>query len=539
MKKTKIFSAILTGLLIVAFAAITPLAINAQNGRYANVYSKSQVKNFIDNLEKSSNIFKKDFDKFIDRSNLNGTNTEDRFRGYVDDYENALDRLKDRYQDSNSWWDSRYDVQEMINKAEPVNTMMNGLSFAYQLESQWRNMRNDINKVADTYDLAGLNGAGWNGGNGGWNNNGPISNPPNWAQGTFYSNNNGGFRVTITGNGQVTQYGADGQSSYGRWYQNSIWVNGQRYPVSKTNFGLRSYDQQTGQYNEYSKNNNGGNGGNGGGWNGSGQMSNPPSWAQGTFYSTNNGGYRLTITGNGQVTQYGTDGQSSYGRWYKNSIYVDGYEYPVTKMINGIRSFDRRTGQYNEYSKNNGGGNGNNNGPTSNPPSWAQGTFYSTNNGGYRLTIAGNGQVAQYGADGQSSYGRWYQDSIYVDGQEYPVTRTNYGIRSYDQRSGQYNDYSKNINGGNGSGGNGGGQMSNPPNWAQGTFYSTNNNGYRLTISGNGQVTQTGPDGQTAYGRWTNNSIIIDNIEYPITRLSNGLSGLNPADGSVTTYRKQ
>ena len=286
--------------------------------------------------------------------------------------------------------------------------------------------------------------------------------------------------------------------------------------------------------------NNGGGVWNGGGWNDNGPMSNPPNWAQGTFYSTNNGGYRLTINGNGQVTQYGNDGQTSYGRWYQNSIYVDGQEYPVTKTNYGIRSYDQRSGQYNEYSKNSNGSNGgwNDNGPTSNPPNWAQGTFYSTNNGGYRLTINGNGQITQYGNDGQTSYGRWYQNSIYVNGQEYPVTKTSYGIRSYDQRSGQYNEYSKNSNGSNG-GWNGNGQTSNPPNWAQGTFNSTNIYGYRLSITNNGQVTQTGPDGQVSYGRWYQNSIYIDNVEYPITKISNGLSGLNRNDGSVTTYRKQ
>jgi hypothetical protein len=151
----------------------------------------------------------------MDRSNLNGTATEDEYNRLVGDYENALDRLQNRFNRNNTWWESRAKVQEMISRAQPVNGMMINLPFDRNLESQWRNMRNDINKVADTYDLPGLNGGGWSGG--GWNDgwNGGTSRPPSWAQGTFYSTNIPGFTMTITVTGQVTLSGPNG-TSYGR-----------------------------------------------------------------------------------------------------------------------------------------------------------------------------------------------------------------------------------------------------------------------------------------------------------------------------------
>ena len=37
--------------------------------------------------------------------------------------------------------------------------MMNSLPFRRNLERQWTKMRNDLNKLADTYDLPGLNGS--------------------------------------------------------------------------------------------------------------------------------------------------------------------------------------------------------------------------------------------------------------------------------------------------------------------------------------------------------------------------------------------
>ena len=330
---------IFSSLCLLAVVTLSTLSVGAQ-GRYVNTYSKRTVKGYIDRLENSSNTFRRDFDRYMDRSNLNGTDTEDRYNDMVADYEDALDRLRSEFNRRNNWWESRSDVQEMLSRAEPVNGIINGLPFSRNIESRWRNMRNDINKVADTYDLPGLNGGGWNGG--GWNgdNNGGGSRPPNWAQGTFYSTNITGYTMTISGSGQVTLEGPNGTFS-GRWNQNTIYINNEVYPATQSGDGIRAYNSSTRTYTNYARSGGGGGYGNGNGNGGNGTT--PPNWAVGTFDSQNIQGYTMTVYRDGRVTVSGPYGTTS-GSWNRNSIFIAGQEFPATRINGGISVMNNSTG---------------------------------------------------------------------------------------------------------------------------------------------------------------------------------------------------
>ena len=173
---------------VVFFAQV--VSTNAQ-GRYANVYSRSQVENFVRQLENSSDQFHTAFTRQVNNSGLNNS-TKRTYTNYADRFETAVDRFRTRFNSNDSWWESRNEVQNMISDSQNLNNVMNTAAFRRQIERQWNQLRNDINRIADTYDLPGLNGGGWNNGGGrndgggGWNNNpGRGGNVPNWAQGTF------------------------------------------------------------------------------------------------------------------------------------------------------------------------------------------------------------------------------------------------------------------------------------------------------------------------------------------------------------------
>jgi len=328
---------IFSSLCLLAVVTLSTLSVSAQ-GRYVNVYSKSAVRGYIDRLEKSSDTFRRDFDRYMDRSNLNGTDTEDRFNRMVADYEDSLDRLRSQFNRRNNWWESRSDVQTMLSRAEPVNGMVNSLPFGRNLESQWRSMRNDINKVADTYDLPGLNGGGWNGG--GWNDgwNGNTSRPPTWAQGTFYSTNITGYTMTINGTGQVTLEGPNG-TFYGRWTQNTIYINNEVYPATRAGNGIRAYNNATRTYTNYSRSR----GGYGNDNDNGGNSTTPPNWAVGTFDSQNIQGYTMTVYRDGRVTISGPYGTTS-GSWNRNSIFIGGQEFPASRINGGVSAMNNSTG---------------------------------------------------------------------------------------------------------------------------------------------------------------------------------------------------
>ncbi len=391
----------------------------------------------IKKLEESSNTFRRDFDREMDRSSLNGTSAEDRYNDNVADYENALDDLRRKFDRSDSWWQSRGDVQEVIASARPVNQMINALPFRQRIESRWNNMRNDLNKLADTYDLPGLNGGGWTGGNGDWNGNngnwngsGQMGDVPSWAVGTFYGRGGNGedVRLVIERGGRVT---ADigGSVSYGTIYKSTLRINGAESRVTRLNNGISTQRMDNGLRIDYSKTYSGG-----GGWDG-GQSGNVPSWATGTFYGRNpNGEYiQLTINRNGTAVA-NIDGRVTNGKVYGEQLNISGASSRITRIRDGIRT----TTDYGlsiDYTRtNNGGWNPGNigGGQKGDVSSWAVGTFYGTNPAdGSRitLTITRDGSVT-VNSNGNVDYGSVFRDRLTINGATANIERTRNGIRT-------------------------------------------------------------------------------------------------------------
>lgn len=353
MNTKKIFS-LLTPAVFAALAILVVAETATAQGRYASRYSKRDVSGIISRLETSSDAFRRDFDREMDRSNINGSSSEERFNNIVRDFENSVDRLRRDFDRNNGWWESRNDVQSMVREASPVNTMMNTLPFRRNIERQWNALRNDINTVADTFDLPGLNGGGWTGGGGGFPGGGGQSiTPPSWAQGTFYGRAPNGqqIRLTIGSNGSVN-VDVNGEMSYGSFTRgNQLFVNGARSRVTRQGNGILTVGINTGERITYTRTGWGG-GGNSGPWNpGGGDAVRPPNWAQGTFYATapNRARITLTISGNGQVT-VDVDGQLTYGTYTRNNILVvDGAQSRVTSVSGGIRTTGINTGEVITY----------------------------------------------------------------------------------------------------------------------------------------------------------------------------------------------
>jgi hypothetical protein len=353
MSSKRIFSFIF----MIAFATISVLVLsnvgNAQ-GRYANVYSKNQVSAIIKRAEDSSDKFRTDFRRQMNNNNNLSGSQKAQFNGNVADCEQALDRLRSRFNSENTWWNTRNQVQDVINSSQNVNTMMNVLPFRQNLERQWNQLRNDINTLADTYDLPGLNGGGWNGGGPGFPGNpggpgwggGQTSRPPSWAVGTWYWMNGPDRTMTIASNGRITLV-TGGRTTYGRYYQNRIHLDANQSTLTRNGNNIRTYNQNSGETSDYGRNP----------WNGGpvfpgnpggGNTSRPPSWAVGTWVWANGPDRTMTISSNGQVTLY-TAGRTSYGTYYNGVITLDGLPSTVSRSGNRIRTYNQGSGETSDY----------------------------------------------------------------------------------------------------------------------------------------------------------------------------------------------
>lgn len=340
---------ILSTFIVLACGALAATASFGQ-GRYANVYSRTQVDNFVRQLEDSSDAFYVEFRRELNNSNLSGS-TKRTYNSYAEQFENAVDRLRSRFNSNDSWWESRNEVRSMISNGQNINTTMNSAAFRRRIENQWNRLRNDVNKLADTYDLPGLNGGGWGGGP--WNppGGGGGGRIPSWAQGMFYGRNpqtGGTVMLDINSNGSV-MISMDGASPTYASIRGTTMTNGPYVSrLSRINNGIRTTDVNNGSYIDYFRT---APGPGGPGW-GGGEGGNIPTWAVGTFYGRNpqtGGSITLTIQRNGSVTISMDNSAPTYASMSGTTLTNGPYVSRVTRINNGIRTTDVNNGSYIDY----------------------------------------------------------------------------------------------------------------------------------------------------------------------------------------------
>ena len=323
--------------LIALILLVGTSSILAQRGNF----SRGDVDNFINNLENASDVFSRDF-----QNAGRPTSSE---RRTVERFENAVDRLRRNFNSSDTWWNSRNDVQQMMGEARQVNVLMNNARFARRLEQQWRGLRGAINRLANTYDLADLAGQGGGGGGGGYPGAGNV---PNWAEGTFYGRNpntGGTITMTIGSNGSVTIDFGSGPPTYATINNRTLRVGTTVSNVTRLNNGIRTTRRDNGEVIDYYR---GGAGdptpyppvGGGGG--------NVPSWALGTFYARNpiSGGRIMMVVDSGGNVTITFDGSApSYATINGTTFTYGTTQSRISRINNGIRTTRLDNGEVINY----------------------------------------------------------------------------------------------------------------------------------------------------------------------------------------------
>lgn len=125
--------------------------------------SDSQVKTLLTSIETDTDIFKRSLDRSLDRTSLNGSNSEDTVNNYVKDFENSTDALKQKFDAKRSVTN---DVQEVLNKAYFIDGFMKDNRLNARTQRDWTTLKTKLETLAGYYNVA------WN-----WTN--PTVNPGN------------------------------------------------------------------------------------------------------------------------------------------------------------------------------------------------------------------------------------------------------------------------------------------------------------------------------------------------------------------------
>ncbi|HEY8561094.1 MAG TPA: hypothetical protein VIL74_12035 [Pyrinomonadaceae bacterium] len=342
-KKLKLF--VLAAFCLGLMTAALPVSTYAQDDderTYTRRYNRRDVGTIIASLEQSSNTFRTDFNNYVNDRSVN-RNERSRLTRIVENYENALDSLRRNFDSSDNWWRSRNNVQSVMDEARQVNSMMNSVSFARRLERQWNQMRRDLNRLAETYNLPRLDGGNNNGGGG------TGGNVPSWAIGTFYGRNpqtGGTIVLNINRNGSVVITFENGNTEYATLNGDRLNNNGNIARITRINNGIRAtsngerIDYYLSGYGDGGNNNGGGTGGN------------VPDWAVGRFYGRNpqtRGTITLDINRNGSVVITFENGNTEYATLNGDRLNNNGNIARITRINNGIRATSLANGETIDY----------------------------------------------------------------------------------------------------------------------------------------------------------------------------------------------
>jgi predicted nucleotidyltransferase len=113
--------------------------------------SDKEVKKLMAQLKKDAGKFRKSLDSSLDRSRLNGTNREDDINAILKNYEDATERLYDRFKDNKS---VGADVEAVLDGAAELDRFMTRRLASEKAERDWAAVRDDLRRLADAYNVS-------------------------------------------------------------------------------------------------------------------------------------------------------------------------------------------------------------------------------------------------------------------------------------------------------------------------------------------------------------------------------------------------
>ena len=111
---------------------------------------RGNLKETLKQLEEDSDRFAKSLDNDLDHSRLNGTRREDEINAYVHAFEEATDRLKDRYEDRGT---APGLARNVLDRGRAIDRFMRRNRTGGRSEGDWVQVRNRLNKLAWAYNI--------------------------------------------------------------------------------------------------------------------------------------------------------------------------------------------------------------------------------------------------------------------------------------------------------------------------------------------------------------------------------------------------
>jgi hypothetical protein len=152
----KHISKVIMAAIALFMVALVSIPAEAQYRGRGRGYSKAQVEQIIRRLENQSDRFVRSFDRSLDNSRADGTMREDNLNQRARDLENALDALRQEFDRTDRYQDTRTQVSSVLNVAEDINRAVRNRRLRGNTERLWARVRTELNSLASVYNLRQL-----------------------------------------------------------------------------------------------------------------------------------------------------------------------------------------------------------------------------------------------------------------------------------------------------------------------------------------------------------------------------------------------
>lgn len=99
-------------------------------------------------LDKETDNFKKSLEDNLDHGPLDGSINEDRANEFVERFEDAVDKLKDKTEDQGS---APGLLRDMLERAKAINGFMRAYRIGGQAAHDWSRVKSLCNRLANSY----------------------------------------------------------------------------------------------------------------------------------------------------------------------------------------------------------------------------------------------------------------------------------------------------------------------------------------------------------------------------------------------------
>jgi hypothetical protein len=135
--------------LAVGFALMSGGAIAA--AQQSTRVSDQQARNLLSRLDTTAAAFRASFDQAINRSRINGRRAESDINQAVDDYQQAIDRLRDRVDNRQA---DTADVEDVLRRAASIDRFMTSNALDATAQRDWKTLRGNLDGLARAYGVA-------------------------------------------------------------------------------------------------------------------------------------------------------------------------------------------------------------------------------------------------------------------------------------------------------------------------------------------------------------------------------------------------